>query len=104
MEAESLTPLAECRLNVPELREQRDRYRRLGAHVEHVERGPGRVAVEFDPAVDTELMRHTLAVERECCPFFVLDWDEQARRLVVGVERSEQAPALDAIASAFGLG
>ena len=103
MEAEPPTTLAECRLDVPALREQRDRYRRLGAHVEHVERAPGRVAVEFDSAVDIALVQYTLAVERECCPFFVLEWDGDARRLTVGVERADQAPALEAIASAFGL-
>ena len=40
-----------------------------------------------------------IAVERECCPFFVFDFDERARRLEVSVRDDEHAPALDAIAS-----
>jgi hypothetical protein len=97
-------PLAECKLDVPGLLAQRDRYRRLSEALVAVDRAPGSLTVSFSSAVDAELMRETLAVERECCPFYRLSWDESERRLEVGVEDPRQDPALDAIAHALGAG
>ncbi len=49
-------------------------------------------------------MEQALAVERECCPFFALDWDPAARVLHAGVGDPGHAPALEALAEAFGAG
>jgi len=54
-------------------------------------------ARDYDRAALDEL----IAVERECCPFFTFGFDEQCRRLVVGVVERDAAAALDAFAEAF---
>lgn len=97
-------PIAECRLDLAGLREQRDRYRRLGVTIEQARRGQETLAVSFGPRLDEELLRETIEVERGCCEFFTLDYAPAERRLVIGVERPEQAPALDGLAFALGIG
>jgi hypothetical protein len=90
-------PLAECRLDLPGLRAQRERYRRLAGSVQRLERRPGRLLVEFGADLDSALLDETLAVERECCPFFCLDFVPDERRLIAGVEHSHEEAALDAL-------
>jgi hypothetical protein len=89
--------MAECRLDLDGLRVQRDRYRRVGRHIERLERGPQRLDVWLRPEVDVGLVRETVDVERECCPFYAIDLDEDARRLSLSVADQAQDPALDAI-------
>jgi hypothetical protein len=48
------------------------------------------------------LLEQTLAIERECCPFFGFDFDASSRYLRVTVASAEQLPALDAIAHRLG--
>lgn len=98
---ETPLPLAECRLDLPALRRQRDRYQRIGRQVTGAARGPSTLEVDFDADVDELLLAETLAIERECCPFFRLDYDAAARRLSVSVEPGHE-PALDAIEHALG--
>ncbi len=95
-------PIAQCNLDLPGLRAQRERYADLGASVQAAERTAGRLTVRFGPDLDETLLQETIAIERECCPFFLLDYDTKARELAVGVRDAEQEPALDAIASALG--
>jgi hypothetical protein len=59
------------------------------------------LTARFDIDPDRDLMRATLAVERECCAFFALEYVESERRLTVSVADPERAPALDAIAAAL---
>jgi hypothetical protein len=94
--------VAECRLDLDGLRAQRERYRGLGERVAGMEREPLSFAIQFDPAVDAALVAETVAVERDCCPFFELRFDAEARRLTVSVREPEQAPALDALLFALG--
>lgn len=94
-------PVAECRLDLAGLREQRDRYRALQAHVERLERDRGRLRVSFSTGVARGRIAEAVAVERECCPFFVLSYDESRRRLTVTVEDERQEAALDALRFAF---
>lgn len=94
-------PLAECRLDLTGLRAQRDRYRALSRDVTTVNREPGQLEVQFGPELDHRLLDETIALERECCPFFRLDFDHDARRLIASVEQADQDPALDAIAAAL---
>jgi hypothetical protein len=98
-----LPVIAECRLDVDGLRRQRDRYRALGRHVTRAERHAGRLAVEFDPSTDFDLLAETVAVERDCCPFFRMRADVPRRELVISVGEPAQDPALDAIAESLGL-
>lgn len=99
---ETPLPLAQCRLDLPALRRQRDRYRRIGRQVTRAARRPSTLEVGFDADVDEPLLAETLAIERRCCPFFRLDYDSAARRLSVSVEPGHE-PALDAIEHALGL-
>jgi hypothetical protein len=89
--------VAECRLDAGGLRAQADRYRRLGATATRIERAGAALTGTFGPALDAALLHETIAVERQCCPFFAFDYDPARRRLSITVERPEQAPALDAL-------
>jgi hypothetical protein len=93
--------LAECHLDAEGLRLQRDRYRKLGGHAREVRRDTDRLTVTFSSEVDPGLLEETLAVESECCPFFAFDYSSAERRLIVEVSRSDQRPALDALAYAL---
>ena len=94
--------IADCGLDQDALREQLGRYRRLGAGA-IVTRCPDALTVQFVGELDPELLRATLAVERECCSFFALDYAEDARRLTVTVADPARRPALDAIETALRL-
>jgi hypothetical protein len=92
-----------CALDEAGLRLQLERYRAAGHGARLLERTPSRLLVELDPAVQIELVDELVAVERECCPFFVLAWEPDLRRLSVSVSELEHEPALEAIAFALGL-
>jgi hypothetical protein len=97
-------PIPSCALDQTGLREQYARYQRLAATVTCVERTPETITVKFDDQLDRDLLAEALAVERECCPFFVFDFGDHDRRLTAGVRQPQQSPALDAIATAFRRG
>jgi hypothetical protein len=92
-----------CALDEGGLREQARRYRRAGAGARVIERTRRALVVELDGGVDGRLVDEAVAVERECCPFFTLDWQPDRRRLAVSVAQAAHEPALDAIAFALGL-
>jgi hypothetical protein len=89
--------IAECKLDLDGLRRQRDRYRRLGLSAEAVERTGETLAIRFSADLSEALLRETLAVEADCCPFYRFDYSAPSRRLRIGVAESDQLPALDAI-------
>src|SRR5690348_17290306 len=91
-----------CSLDAPGLAEQLERYATIGRSVLALERTPRSLTAILSPAVDPELVERTLAVERECCEFFDLDFDQGSRRLTVAVATDEMASAVDAIATALG--
>ncbi len=93
-----------CALDETGRRAQYARYRQLGSGAHAVERAAGRLVVDLAEDVDAALVEQTLAVERECCPFFELTWKPRAHRLSVSVQRTEHAAAINAIAFALGLG
>jgi hypothetical protein len=93
--------IAECRLDREGLREQGDRYRRLSVTVEGLERRSAELVARFSRALDEELLAETLAVERECCEFFRIDYDRSERELIVRVDDPELDPALDALRDAL---
>jgi hypothetical protein len=92
-----------CALDETGLRLQYERYRRVGAHACLLDRSDRRLIVDLDEHVDRELVDELVATERECCPFFGLDWQRDRRRLAVSVSQAEHEPALEAIAFALGL-
>ena len=92
-----------CALDGSGLRSQLDRYRQAGQNARLIERSPRRLVTELDREVDVELVAQTVAIERECCPFFTLTWEPDRRRLTVSVSEAVHEPALDAIALALDL-
>jgi hypothetical protein len=92
-----------CALDEAGLRLQLERYRRAGQGARLIERTRRSFAVDLDEQVDGKLIEEAVAIERECCPFFVLDWNPAWRRLSVSVAHVEHEPALDAIVFALGL-
>ena len=92
-----------CALDESGLRAQVERYGQAGRNARMIERTRRRLVADLDENVDAELVAQTIAVERECCPFFALTWEPDRRRLTVSVSQAEHEPALDAIAFALDL-
>jgi len=92
-----------CTLDESGLRLQLERYRQAGQNARLIKRTPRRLVAELAKDIDTELVAETVAIERECCPFFALSWEPDRRRLTVSVTRAEHEPAIDAIAFALNL-
>jgi hypothetical protein len=95
---------AACGLDPEALGAQGRRYAQIGASVLEVKRSPRRLVVRLGPDADLTLVVETLRVERECCPFFELDFDAGRREMVIGVTAEENLTALDAIAHSLGSG
>ena len=57
--------------------------------------------IEFREQFDRQMLEEALAVERQCCPFFLFEFDDSQRRLRATVREPEQLPALDAMARAL---
>ena len=92
-----------CALDEGGLRSQLERYRRAGQGARIVERSRRRLVVDLDEHADGKLIEESVAIERECCPFFTLDWEPARRRLTVAVSHVEHEAASGAIAFALGL-
>ena len=94
---------AACSLDEEELRAQLARYRAVGARAEVLERRKQRLVIRVSHPVSDLTVEELVAVERHCCPFFDLGWEQRRRRLSISVSRPEEEPALDAIAAALRL-
>jgi hypothetical protein len=92
-----------CALDEPGLHSQLERYRKAGRNGRLIERTPRRLVAELEKDVDAALVAETVAIERQCCPFFALAWEPDRRRLTVSVAQAEHEPALDAITFALNL-
>jgi hypothetical protein len=92
-----------CALDESGLRSQLGRYRQAGRNARLIERTPRSLVADLGEDVDAELVVETVAIERECCPFFVLAWEPDRRRLTVSVSKAAHEPALEAIAIALNL-
>lgn len=90
-----------CSISGAELERQLERHARLGRQATRLERREESFVLEFGADLDRELLEETLAVERECCPFFSFGFLEEERTLTVAVKRGEHAPALEALAEAL---
>jgi hypothetical protein len=93
-----------CSLNELELTEQLARYRTVGGAAEIVESTRRGRVLTIGHQVPDAVIEELVTVERECCPFFELDWQPTIRRLAIGVRSSEYTSALDAISYALGFG
>jgi hypothetical protein len=92
---------AGCSLNESSLREQVDRYRRLGEMALTIEDRETQLVVTFGVGVDADLVRETIAIERGCCSFFTLDYDAFERRLSIGIDGSTRGDALRGLSVAL---
>lgn len=92
-----------CALDQIAMRRQLERYRHAGQRARVVDRTRQCLTVDLDRQLDCEVIEEAIAVERECCPFFAIDWRAEQRRLTVSVTQPEHEPALEAIAFALGL-
>ena len=92
-----------CELDADGLRAQAERYRRAGEGAELLERSPRRLIARLRADADVSDVTEAIGIERECCPFYEIDWDPSSRRLSFAVTRPEHEPALAAIATALGL-
>ena len=90
-----------CSLNADELAAQLERYRAIGRLAAAVEHEPGRVVVRFAGDPPSALIERALEVERDCCPFFELDYDPDTRRLAISVDHPDRHPGVDAVAHAL---
>ncbi len=91
-----------CSLDDAELRAQLARYRAIGAGADLLQRSRQRLVIRVADPVPDLVVEELVAVERHCCPFFDLAWEQRPRRLSISVSRPEEKPALDAIAYALG--
>jgi hypothetical protein len=87
-----------CSLQGAEIDEQRRRHEALGRSASAVEREATAIHVSFGESLDREVLDEMIRVERACCPFFLIDYDDAERRLSVAVDDPRMAPALDVIA------
>lgn len=90
-----------CSLDDEGLTSQVQRYRAAGAGARVIEHTPNLIEIEVGQTAE-ETIVELVAIERECCPFYRLDYDRRTRRLTIAVG-NEYRPALEAIAYALGL-
>jgi len=90
-----------CSLDRGALAEQAERYAVIGRAVTDIERSPLSIVATLSASVDGDLVERTIRIERECCPFFDLDFDSDRHRLAIGVDSEKMAPALEAISYAL---
>ena len=105
-EADAYTRAAEaipsCAITEEDLERQRERAVKLSRSVTDLTRHDEAVVFEFEAGFDRQALEEMVAVERVCCPFFTFDFDEEARRLTVGVQGPDHVPALEAMAEQLG--
>jgi hypothetical protein len=89
--------IAQCHLDLAAAREQADRYRRLGATATHIECRGDALTTTFGDQLDEQLLKETIAVEGDCCPFFDFAYQPAERRLSITVQQPDQRPTLDAL-------
>jgi hypothetical protein len=94
---------AGCALDESGLRSQLQRYRQIGRAAHLLERTPRRLVAQIDESVDATLVTEAVAVERSCCPFFLIEWEPSRRSLAISVSQAAHEAALDAVAIALGL-
>jgi hypothetical protein len=92
-----------CSLSEDGVRAQIGRYRTIGEGSRVRQLDEMTLEAVIGREVAEELIEELVATERACCPFFALDWSAGERRLVVGVSKPSDKPALDLIASALGV-
>lgn len=93
---------ASCSLDETGLRRQLERYRAAGADGRVLSRDRRQIRIRVGDGAESTVIEEMIAVERECCPFYTLEWDRLQRVLTVAVSVADDEPALDAVAYALG--
>jgi hypothetical protein len=96
--------IADCTLSVDGLRAQESRAASLRRAVESVAHGPGSLAVTFGAGVDRAVLDELISVERGCCSFLAIDYDEGARVLRIAADDPRHTDVVDAFGAFFGQG
>jgi hypothetical protein len=91
-----------CTLRVDQAAPQAERWRELAGASVAIEQSGDELTMTFGEGVPVATVERVIAVERECCPFFLMHYDPDARRLHMTVDGAEYAPALDAVAERLG--
>ena len=60
------------------------------------------VTADLRVSVDRDLVAELVDVERACCPFFDIGYDDSRNVLSIAVREREHVPALDVVAEALG--
>jgi hypothetical protein len=89
-----------CALDDRQLVGQLERCRSLSRSVLGVERQGVSAVIRFERQVDAALVEETIAIERGCCSFFVLDYDASERLLSITTE-PDREDALEALLAAL---
>jgi hypothetical protein len=71
-----------------------------GSSARHAEDRDARLVITFGADVELDLMGEALAIERDCCSFFTLDYDASARRPLIGIDDPGPADARTTLRSA----
>ena len=100
---QAIEAIPSCALSEAGLKAQHERMLALGPNVRDFKRLRDQVTIEFAPGYDRRLLEDTVAVEKECCPFFRFDFAPSERRLTVSVDDPEHRAGLDALQHALGL-
>ena len=90
-----------CALDDQALAQQLTRFERIGRHAVWARRFASELTVVLDAGLDDALLRETLTIEKACCPFFALIWNDSTRELTIAA-REHHEPVLDRIAQALG--
>jgi hypothetical protein len=91
-----------CSLTKAGLEGQRRRQARLAPHIRRRALTGNTLLVVFDEGLDRATLEEMVAIERECCPFFELSFDEGSHALTIAVGEADHLPALAALARALG--
>ncbi len=92
---------AGCTLDDSGLAEQLDRYRQLGTTALRIQERELGLVVTFTAEVDVALLHETVAMERDCCSFFTLDYDASERRLSIAIDDPARGDALRSLLCAL---
>jgi hypothetical protein len=93
-------PLA-CSLDSDGAVRQGERYAAVAASLTAIQRDGLRLIAEFGGDLDEPVLREAIDVERDCCPFFTIEFDPGRRQLELSVPDAAHEPALDAIQCAL---
>jgi hypothetical protein len=94
--------IPQCTIRPDQAGPQAERWHELARAAVTIDRSPQSLTLAFGNDAPVDTVERVIAVESECCPFFMMSYDADARVLSLSVDEREHAPALDAIAERLG--